>query len=66
MLKISGTSALSDFRINRLLNDLKAFEPSIAEVSASFIHFIDIDSPLNDSDLNVLTQLLNYGSSVSK
>lgn len=62
MLKISGTSALSDFRVNRLLADLKAIEPHITDLSATYLHFIDVDTDLNSTDLNVLKQLLSYGT----
>jgi len=65
MLKISGTSALSDFRINKLLAGLKAIEPSIKAVSARFIHFVDIENDLDDSQSGILKQLLSYGSTQS-
>jgi len=65
MLKISGTSALSDFRINKLLAELQSIEPAIKAVSARFIHFIDIENDLDDSQFNILKQLLAYGSTQS-
>ncbi|WP_333873857.1 phosphoribosylformylglycinamidine synthase [Methylobacter sp.] len=65
MLKISGTSALSGFRINKLLVELQAIEPAIKAVSARFIHFVDIETDLNDSQTGILKQLLAYGSTLS-
>ncbi|WP_340122042.1 phosphoribosylformylglycinamidine synthase [Methylobacter svalbardensis] len=62
MLKISGISALSDFRINKLLAELQAIEPAIKAVSARFIHFVDIENDLNESQVGILNQLLAYGS----
>jgi phosphoribosylformylglycinamidine synthase len=62
MLKISGTSALSHFRINKLLAELQSIEPAIKAVSARFIHFVDIESDLNDAQAAILRQLLAYGS----
>ncbi|MDP1666918.1 MAG: phosphoribosylformylglycinamidine synthase [Methylobacter sp.] len=62
MLKISGTSALSDFRINKLLAELQAVDPAIKAVSARFIHFVDIENNLDDSQTGILKQLLAYGS----
>jgi phosphoribosylformylglycinamidine synthase len=62
MLKIFGTSALSDFRIKRLLNELQTIEPTITGVSARFIHFIDIDDDLDHSQTIILSQLLAYGA----
>ncbi|MCK9395729.1 MAG: phosphoribosylformylglycinamidine synthase [Methylobacter sp.] len=63
MLKIPGTSALSDFRINKLLAGLQTIEASIKAVSARFIHFVDVENDLNDSQAGILKQLLVYGSS---
>ncbi|MGZ4978867.1 MAG: phosphoribosylformylglycinamidine synthase, partial [Methylobacter sp.] len=65
MLKISGTSALSGFRINKLLVELQAIEPAIKAVSARFVHFVDIENDLNDSQTEILKQLLAYGSTLS-
>ncbi|HEY8035198.1 MAG TPA: phosphoribosylformylglycinamidine synthase [Methylobacter sp.] len=62
MLKISGTSALSDFRINKLLAELQSIEPAIKAVSARFVHFVDIENDLSDSQSGILQQLLAYGS----
>ncbi|MGZ5012150.1 MAG: phosphoribosylformylglycinamidine synthase, partial [Methylobacter sp.] len=65
MLKISGTSALSVFRINKLLAELQAIEPAIKAVSTRFIHFVDIDNNLDDNQTGILQQLLAYGSRLS-
>lgn len=65
MLKIPGTTALSSFRINNLLVRLQALEPAIAAVSAHYVHFIDIDSDLDDSQTDLLNRLLAYGSEPS-
>ena len=62
MLKIPGTSALSDFRAKKLLAQLQAVEPTITTVSAQFIHFVDVDSDLNADQTAILSQLLSYGS----
>ncbi len=62
MLKIPGTSALSNFRINKLLAELQSVEPAIKAVSARFIHFVDIESELDDRQSVILKQLLAYGS----
>ncbi|MCK9620613.1 MAG: phosphoribosylformylglycinamidine synthase [Methylobacter sp.] len=65
MLKISGTSALSVFRINKLLAELQAIEPAIKAVSTRFIHFVDIDTNLDDNQAGILKQLLAYGSALA-
>ena len=62
MLKISGSSALSDFRINKLLAELQLIEPAIKAVSARFIHFADVENDFDSSQAEILKQLLAYGS----
>lgn len=64
MLKISGSSALSDFRINNLLVSLQAIEPSITAVTARFMHFVGIERDLNNEQLTLLKQLLAYGGDI--
>lgn len=61
MLILPGCSALSFFRSQRLLSQLKAVEPAIAEVSARYCHFIDAKSQLSESDVERLQALLTYG-----
>jgi phosphoribosylformylglycinamidine synthase len=62
MLKIPGTSALSSFRINRLLGDLQAIEPGVTALSAGFIHFVDVACDLGNAESTLLKELLSYGS----
>ena len=62
MLKIPGTSALSDYRLNQLLTQFKTIEPEINAVNARFVHFIDADKELNQQQTQMLTQLLSSGS----
>ncbi|MGR9043810.1 MAG: phosphoribosylformylglycinamidine synthase [Gammaproteobacteria bacterium] len=61
MLKIIGTTALSDFRINKLLTELKAIDPSINSVSASYVHFVDLEQALDGNQEKILRRLLAYG-----
>ncbi len=64
MLKISGSSALSDFRANNLLTALQTIEPDITAVVARFMHFVSITQDLNDEQLAILRQLLAYGGEI--
>ncbi len=65
MLKIPGTSALSGFRVQKLLAELQAVEPTITALSARFIHFVDVENNLDEGQQAVLSQLLSYGSAQS-
>ena len=65
MFAIKGNPALSEFRINKLLNTVKAY--GVAEISSHFIHLVETqdDSELSDDELTVLTSLLEYGPKFS-
>ncbi len=65
MLKIPGTSALSDFRVNKLLTGLQAAEAGIKAVSARFMHFVDLEQDIDQAQTEILNQLLAYGSAPS-
>ncbi len=61
MLILPGSSALSAFRVQRLLTQLKAIEPSITGISGRFCHFIDSHAELADADRDRLAAMLAYG-----
>ena len=62
MLTIPGSSALSGFRVKKLLTEMQAVETNITAVSARLIHFVDIENDLDESQTAILNQLLTYGS----
>jgi len=66
MLKISGTYALSDFRLKKLLAQVQELSAVITEVSAQYIHFVDINGELDDDQMTLLEQLLAYGEDHAK
>ena len=61
MLQLAGPAALSAFRIAKLLERLRALEPTITGVAARFMHFIDLSAPLTAREQGILAQLLTYG-----
>ena len=61
MLKISGATALSGFRINKLLAELQACDSTVKHVNARFIHFVELTENLNATETALLNQLLSYG-----
>ncbi len=63
MLILHGKSALSSFRIEKLLHKLHADVPSIHAVSSQFIHFVDTVKKPNDAQMMVLERILMYGES---
>jgi phosphoribosylformylglycinamidine synthase len=62
VLKLRGASALSDFRLAKLLPPLQQVHPGARRVNAAFWHFVDSAQPLQGADLERLHRLLRYGS----
>ena len=61
MFSLLGAPALSQFRLEKLLQLLKAREPRVVAVSSRLVHFVDAARPLDESQLEVLGKLLTYG-----
>ena len=65
MLILHGAPALSDFRLNKLLAEIKQLGSSASRLNAEFVHFIDLHEPLSEQELDILKQLLTYGPSMN-
>ena len=61
MLTLPGASALSPFRLHRLLARLGGETAGIRGLGARFVHFVDVETPLDAQALAVLERLLEYG-----
>ncbi len=63
LLSLRGRSALSPFRVAKLLAGLAAAHPGhrVAALAASFWHFAECDRPLAERERNTLERLLTYG-----
>ncbi|WP_027330739.1 phosphoribosylformylglycinamidine synthase [Marinimicrobium agarilyticum] len=61
MLIMRGAPALSSFRSEKLLTALQSRVPAITGLSAEYVHFADLDSPLSDDQQQTLERLLTYG-----
>ncbi len=64
MLELRGAPALSPFRSEKLIHQVRAIVPRVSHLYAEFMHFADLDFDLTDSDQLVLDRLLTYGPSV--
>ena len=62
MLILSGNSALSQFRREKLVRKLEVKLESAVDVSAQYMHFVATSAELNEQELLVLNALLEYGS----
>ncbi len=61
MLILRGAPALSTFRTDKLLNKLHQAAPGITGLYAEYLHFVDLEAPLNDAEQEILQELLTYG-----
>jgi len=57
-----GPSALSHSQKNALLRALQTADPSIQDIAARYIHFVDTSADLSKRDSAVLDSLLTYGT----
>jgi phosphoribosylformylglycinamidine synthase len=62
MFDLPGPTALSSFRIVKLLERLRACAPAVTSLNATFVHFIDAARPLTVAERGVLAGLLKYGA----
>lgn len=61
ILEFSGPGALSAFRAERVLTELKTFMPSAQAVGAHYVHYVLTEKPLTDEEKERLADLLDYG-----
>ncbi|MGA3006869.1 MAG: phosphoribosylformylglycinamidine synthase [Opitutaceae bacterium] len=61
MLILRGSPALSQFRLQKLLQDLAATGLPARAVSAEFVHLVDLTGELTADQHTVLEKLLTYG-----
>jgi phosphoribosylformylglycinamidine synthase len=61
VLRYRGARALSDFRLAKLLPELKKSHPAVRGVAAEFWHFVEADAEPQAEEKRVLECLLRYG-----
>lgn len=66
MLLIGGTSALSDFRIEKLKQRIQSADISITYIYAEYVHFVSSDAELPAAERETLNKLLEYGPTHSQ
>ena len=63
---LRGSPALSQFRVNKLLQLCCEWQIPIISIYAEYIHFIDSATSLHDSDFSTLKKLLQYGPQIEQ
>lgn len=61
MLILRGSPALSDSRLKNLLSEFRSLKLPVAEVSADFVHVVNVSSELSAEEESVLAKVLEYG-----
>ena len=61
MLVLRGAPALSDFRIQKLTQQLSVAGINVTSIYAEFVHLVDYSEPLNDAEVATMDKLLTYG-----
>jgi phosphoribosylformylglycinamidine synthase len=61
LLPLPGRKALSDFRLDKLLANVRAAVPAVAEIDARFRHFVQVTRPLSLEEEQVMERILTYG-----
>lgn len=62
MLILNGSAAHSDFRLRKLLRLIQLELPQVTELFSAYVHLAECDRDLSEQELQVLEQLLSYGS----
>ncbi len=60
-IMLRGRSALSGFRLKKLLSSLKPFMPELTEIHAEYRHFVSSSRKPSESEMEILKRLLEYG-----
>ncbi|TCI05330.1 phosphoribosylformylglycinamidine synthase [Corallincola luteus] len=63
---LRGAPALSDFRINKLLDACRSQKLPVTSIYAEYMHFAELTSPLSEAELAKLEKLLTYGPTIAE
>lgn len=61
MIILRGSSALSEFRLKKLLQDFNKTEPLVKNVYAEFTHIVNLSKDLSSEEAETLNKILHYG-----
>src|SRR5271165_809381 len=66
MFSLLGGPALSQFRLDKLLAELKMIEPRVTSISSRFIHFVRSARLPDGQQMAQLARLLRYGPTIEE
>ena len=62
VLRFRGARALSDFRLAKLVQELRSVQPSLKAVAAEYWHFVEAAAAPDPEEQLLLERLLRYGT----
>ncbi|MDH5191800.1 MAG: phosphoribosylformylglycinamidine synthase, partial [Gammaproteobacteria bacterium] len=66
MLQLFGSTALSDFRLQRLLDAVSETVPTVVSIDARYIHFCDLETTLSSKEESLLKNILGCESGAAE
>lgn len=63
---LRGSPALSEFRVNKLLDQCRELNLPVNDIYAEFMHFANLTSDLSPQELDKLEKLLTYGPTIEE
>ena len=63
---LRGSPALSEFRVNKLLEQCRELQLPVSDIYAEFMHFANLTSDLDSQELEKLEKLLTYGPTIEE
>jgi len=63
---LRGSPALSEFRVNKLLETCREQNLPVTGIYAEFMHFADLKTELDSSEIEKLEKLLTYGPTIQE
>ena len=58
---LRGSSALSDYKIEKLSAAMAQAGVPVSSIAACYVHLVDLTAPLDDNEQQVLSKILTYG-----
>ncbi|HEY4187862.1 MAG TPA: phosphoribosylformylglycinamidine synthase [Polyangia bacterium] len=65
MIELAGAPAFTPARLEKRLRAVRASNPVVTALGATFAHFVDVAAPLDEAAASVLARLLRYGPRVT-
>ncbi|MBM4363846.1 MAG: phosphoribosylformylglycinamidine synthase, partial [Deltaproteobacteria bacterium] len=66
MLVVTGSPAFTPARLEQRLARLRAACPGVTDATATYLHLVDLEAPLDEGQQKTLARLLTYGPTLAR